>query len=268
MTTSTVSTAQPFTTILTITVALLVAPLAAQLRIVDLGVLPGANFSQAWAINERGEIAGSSGLSEGIQQHAVLWRDGAWIDLGTLPGHTYSLASDINKRGDVVGSSRGTIENTRGVLWHEEQPIDLGTLPGGAYSTADAINDKGQIAGTATDATGQLHLVRWDDEQMVDLGIMPSQGSFVTAIDGRGLIVGFADHPGGFQGFLWRDGGFSDLPPLNGSGFSLAYDINSREWVVGYRARAQGRRTRHSGVEACRRILEPSPGERSASPPA
>jgi probable HAF family extracellular repeat protein len=240
MMTSTVPTTQPFRTILTTAVALLVAPLAAQPRIVDLGVLPGANFSQAWAINERGEIAASSGLAEGVQQHAALWRGGEWMDLGTLPGHTFSLANDINKHGDVVGSSRSTIEDTRGVLWHQGQPIDLGTLPGGAYSTADAINDKAQIAGTATTATGELHLVRWDNGQLDDLGIMPSQGSFVTAINNGGLIVGYADHPDNTRGWLWRDGVFSDLSPLNGSGLSLAYDINSREWIVGYSSTGTG----------------------------
>ena len=158
-------TPRPFTSILTLTIALLSALVAAQLRVVDLGALPDANFSQAWAINNHGEIAGSSGPFEGIQQHAALWREGEWIDLGTLPGHTFSHATDINKHGDVVGSSRSTIENTRAVLWRRGEPIDLGTLPGADYSTADAINDKGQVAGTARDAEGRLHLVRWDRDR-------------------------------------------------------------------------------------------------------
>ena len=81
-----------FTSFLTVAMALLSAPLACQLRVVDLGALPDAKFSQAWAINNHGQIAGSSGGSEGSDQHAALWRDGEWIDLGTLPGHTFSLA--------------------------------------------------------------------------------------------------------------------------------------------------------------------------------
>ena len=225
------------TSFLTVTVAVLAAAVAAQLRVVDLGALPDAQFSQAWAINNRGQVAGSSGGSEGTDQHAALWRDGEWLDLGTLPGHTYSLALDINKHGDVVGSSRSTIENTRAVLWHRGAPIDLGTLPGGSYSTADAINDRGQVAGTALDADGQLHLVRWDRGQMVDLGLFPSpQWRWVSAINDRGVIVGYGD---GASAFVWREGMFSELTALNGSASSVAYDVDSRGCVVGYSATRQ-----------------------------
>ena len=56
-----------FASFLTVTVALLSAALAAQLRVVDLGALPDAQFSQAWAINNRGQIAGSSGATEGYR---------------------------------------------------------------------------------------------------------------------------------------------------------------------------------------------------------
>ena len=228
----------PRTSILTLTMALLSAPLAGQLRVVDLGALPDAKFSEAWAINNHGEIAGSSGLVEGILQHAALWRDGEWIDLGTLPGHTFSLATDINKHGDVVGSSRSTIENTRAVLWHRGELIDLGTLPGGDYSTADAINDKGQVAGTALDADGRLHLVRWDKGEIVDLGLFPSsQWRWVTAINDRGVIVGYGD---GSSAFVWRDGVFAELTVLNGSASSVAYDVDSRGCVVGYSTTLNG----------------------------
>jgi uncharacterized membrane protein len=98
---------------------------------VDLGALPDANFSQAWAINNHGEIAGSSGLLEGTLQHAALWRDGEWIDL--VPFQTFSLASDIKKHGDVVGSSRSTIEDTRAVLWRRGELIEW---PSGPNSSA------------------------------------------------------------------------------------------------------------------------------------
>jgi probable HAF family extracellular repeat protein len=47
--------------------------------------------------------------------------------------------------------------------------------------------------------------------------------------------------PVGNQGFLWRDGGFSNLPGLDGGG-SFAYDINSHDWIVGY-STGQGRAT-------------------------
>ena len=43
-----------------------------QLSITDLGTLPGGTFSQAFAINNRGQIVGTSFTASG-ELHAVLW---------------------------------------------------------------------------------------------------------------------------------------------------------------------------------------------------
>lgn len=219
-------------------VGLIALPLTAELRVAHLGVLPGASFSQAWAINDHGEIAGSSGLAEGVDQHAVLWRDGEWVDLGALPGHAYSLATDINKRGVVTGASRSTVTDTTAVLWDRGAIIELGTLPGGGYSSADAINDKEVVAGVATSASGQVHLVRWDNRQIEDLGPLTG-GGFVTGINRGGVIVGRSERPAGTRGFVWSAGEFTELPPLAGN-FSAAHDINARGWVVGYSSTGSG----------------------------
>ena len=49
----------------------------------DLGVLGGA-FSDAFDINDRGEIVGQSETTSGAV-HAFLFKDGVMHDLGTLP---------------------------------------------------------------------------------------------------------------------------------------------------------------------------------------
>ena len=60
-----------------------------------------ARDSWAVAINDRGQVVGSSDTAAG-DLHAFLYSDGAMTDLGTLGG-TNSWASGINDRGQVVG---------------------------------------------------------------------------------------------------------------------------------------------------------------------
>ena len=65
----------------------------------DLGTLGGAN-SQAFGVNNRGQVVGSSETSTSGQ--AFLWQRGTMTGLGTLAGGS-SGATDINNRGQVVG---------------------------------------------------------------------------------------------------------------------------------------------------------------------
>ena len=57
-------------------------------EVVDLGTLPGVLHSDALALNDAGQIVGTSETFD-EKTHAVLWEDGRIIDLGSLtePGH-------------------------------------------------------------------------------------------------------------------------------------------------------------------------------------
>ena len=80
----------------------------------DLGTLPGDTSSSAAAINDRGQIVGTSGFPG---EHAFLFDNGVMIDLGTLPGGTSSGATAINNHGQVVGSSTATNALNHATLW-------------------------------------------------------------------------------------------------------------------------------------------------------
>ena len=126
----------------------------------DLGVLPGADYSQAKDINNKAQVVGESGriYSGGLPAHAFLWTQaGGMVDLGTLPGATDSHAYGINDRGQVVGESGG-----RPFLWSQATGMtELGTLPGDAKGAGYAINDQGQVAGTSRDSNVASDAVLW-----------------------------------------------------------------------------------------------------------
>jgi probable HAF family extracellular repeat protein len=70
--------------------------------IVDLGTL-GGTFSDAMAINDRGQVVGSAALPGDAHQRAVLWEDGRTVDLGVPAGMDDSEARAVNGRGEVAG---------------------------------------------------------------------------------------------------------------------------------------------------------------------
>ena len=67
----------------------------------DLGVLSGS-ISEAFGINNRGQIVGESYAVSGTQIHAFVCEGGVMTDLGTLGG-VGSSARGINERGQIVG---------------------------------------------------------------------------------------------------------------------------------------------------------------------
>ena len=139
-----------------------VSPPPAQLAITDLGTLGGV-YNHPTAINDRGQVVGSSYLTASEERHAVLWEGGKITDLGTLPSGDFSFAFGINNRGQVVGLSNSASGEAHAVLWENGKMTDLGTLPGGEdfSSFASGINNRGQVVGNSSTASGEFHAVLW-----------------------------------------------------------------------------------------------------------
>ena len=123
---------------------------------IDLGTLRGGQDSAAVAINERGQIIGSSDTASGWG-HAFVWEKGRTTDL-TLGGKA-SRALAINERGQVVGWSDTASAPGHGFLWQNGKMRDLGSfIPAG-------INDRGQIVGYRG-----RRVLRWEKGHLTDLG--------------------------------------------------------------------------------------------------
>jgi probable HAF family extracellular repeat protein len=235
----------------------------AKYRPIDLGTL-GGTWSVGRAINDAGQIAGSSTTASG-EWHAFLWAHGVMTDLGE--DGFESRATAINDAGQVVGT-RQTPDGWRAFLWRDGTRIDLGWVDGHPITEAWAINAAGQVAGrsskpsavlwdrgTATDLGGdravainpagrivgyameadELRTCLWDRGGMVDLGRVPpafSMGSGTQRIiNAAGQVAGVFDN-GGDHAFLWDHGEMTDLGTLGG-GYSFATAINAGGAVAG-----------------------------------
>ncbi len=131
-------------------------------RITDLGTL-GGSYSQAYGINDVGQITGQAYITGGIGADAFLYDNGVMQDLGTITSPTggngqYAYGFGINNDGVVVGESTYQ-KNGQGIVYHafvysNGKMKDLNRLipanSGWVLSTAYSINDAGQIVGYGT----------------------------------------------------------------------------------------------------------------------
>jgi probable HAF family extracellular repeat protein len=85
-------------------------------KVVDLGTLAGS-FSEAFGVNNRGDVVGYATVGGDISLHAFLWHDGLISDLGILgvpESLPVSIANSINDAREVVGLSETSVPDPFG----------------------------------------------------------------------------------------------------------------------------------------------------------
>lgn len=202
-----------------------VALSAPSYNIIDLGTL-GGRYSDAYAINDSGQVVGRANTSNG-ETHAFLYSNGAMTDLDTPLGSQSGVAYGINYIGQVVGD-----------LYHHNRYTFL--YSGGAMTLdgilteAHDINDHGQVVGQAS-VGGSNHAVISSGGVVTDLGaLLGGVSSRAYGVNNNGQVVGlvFTNSSDGYA-FLYSNGVVTNLGTLGGRGHSAAYDINSSGQVVG-----------------------------------
>jgi probable HAF family extracellular repeat protein len=172
-------------------------------RMINLGSLGGTNGG-ASALNDSGQVAGTSNLRGDSTYHPFLWSKGKLTDLGTLGGHNASTGW-MNNAGHVVGvADLPGSKAHHAFLWSHETMTDLGTVSGDTCSSANGINTMGQVVGASGIChVAALHGFLWERGQMIDLNTLiarPSSGLVVTdaaVINNRGDIAARALLPNG-----------------------------------------------------------------------
>jgi probable HAF family extracellular repeat protein len=166
--------------------------------LVDIGTLPGDSSSAAVAVNDSGQVAGTSFTPRLSAMHAFLWTvSSGLMDLGNL-GQPLTNVTAMNAAGHVVGQGVTANGENHAFLWTPaDGMIDLGTF-GGTYSTAAAVNNRGQVVGTsALPGDREFHAFLWTrSEGMIDLGTLGGSFTVANAINDRGHAVGISALPG------------------------------------------------------------------------
>ncbi|HEY6249848.1 MAG TPA: hypothetical protein VI685_07785 [Candidatus Angelobacter sp.] len=203
----------------------------------DLGFLPGGDYSVALAINDAGQVVGTSNSKDGM--HGFLWTSANGLtQLATLSGADASSAYAINQSGQIVGAS-----GSHAALWKGSTVKDLGTL-GGAWSEAHGVNNSGQVVGVAETPSGP-HAFLWaDGAGMKDLGALQGDSSSrANHISDHGDVAGASEGFEGVRAFMWTStGGMQMLSPLQAGTYSEAFGMNNLGQVVGQSGSSLGTR--------------------------
>lgn len=179
-------------------------------RIHELPPLPGTNDSVSTgnAINDRGQVAGISGICDQAvgrfsARHMALWENGVPTEIESFGAGAWNTPMAINSNGVVVGfanaaGTKGGDFNERPFLWTKKGGIqDLGTLDGHTRGQALGINNRGQVAGLSREADGGgLTAVIWQNGEVTDLNSLAPgyEGHLLYAndINSAGVLTGQA----------------------------------------------------------------------------
>lgn len=165
----------------------------------------GGDRAEGKAINEAGQVVGTSTFQAGLLQVHGFFFDGSTThDIGTLVAGGNSYANAINDVGQVAGTATAADGKQHAVIYQNGGLIDLGLLPGTSYSDATGINDSGLVVGTADGLTGR-HGWLFDGTSIVDLATLINDGfdgwrvAEINGINDAGQIVGTASRADGIQ---------------------------------------------------------------------
>jgi len=206
----------------------------------DLGTLGTGFFSEAWGLNNLGQVVGwsytdgGSGLT-GVHGFLYTASDGM-IDL--TPQSDTGSAHDINDAGQITGY-KTAVGGYHAFRWQAGAFEDLGVIPGFAHTFGWAINAFGQVTGNATTASGNSqHLFRSiAGSGLQDLG-GTGEHNVAFGINATGKVVGTRGNSMK-RALRYTDAeGLLDLnlliDPSLGWVLLGAHDINDAEQIVGY----------------------------------
>lgn len=215
--------------------------------ITDLGTLPGGTSSIAAALNNKGEVVGTSTQTSanGVStDQAFVWKNGQMTALGILPGGRASRAAGIGEGEQICGNSDNG-NGERAFLYMNGTLMEISPLPNDVSSTATGINASGQVAlssypdgPTPPPNSYQILPSRaavYDKGTLTEIRI-PAGDTAInpSAINAAGQVVGTSINQNKVsRAFLYQNGSFSFLGMLPGDGYSEASALNANSQAVG-----------------------------------
>jgi uncharacterized membrane protein len=198
----------------------------------------GTTWTEAWGINERGDIVGQYSRADKTI-HGFLLHDGNYYPVD-VPGQPNTMVVKISANGAIVGCyhvnnlSGGTILNT---MYGFSLTGEGVTSYPAAFTMHNGVNEDGDIVGLLYTASDSLVHYSYLVHEGVTTYFQFPEAVVTQAwdISSTGAIVGFYRFSMTLpiHGFL-REGGVMTSVDVPGASQTRAYGINARGDIVGY----------------------------------
>jgi probable HAF family extracellular repeat protein len=196
----------------------------------------GGDPAQGNAINDAGQIAGTSYLTGDTDQHAFFYDPTTgYHDLGSFggTGSGASMAFGLNASGTVAGYASFSTGFRHAFTWSGSSLVDLGTTASGFNSAGYAINNAGLVVGEADGFDGFVHAAAWPGGVLTDLGALGGT-SQALAVNSAGIAVGQASGPGiSWLPVAFHDGIVDPLALPDNYDKAIAHGISDSGQIVG-----------------------------------
>ncbi len=194
------------------------------------------NGNTAYAINELDQVTGNLIVDQhGSIYHAYLWSPGMVQprDLGTVDGGQGNSGLAINNHTKIVGISFALGQPPEPMNWTKKLGMSLiGMVPGTVFSQAYAINDAGQVVGLDETGTSDLAFYTAPGTGLRFLKGLGGNSTSARAINGNGVIVGFAsDTTDATHAVMWATS--TSAPVIFSTAAGNALGINNLGQIVG-----------------------------------
>ncbi|HEU4649403.1 MAG TPA: hypothetical protein VFS33_10110 [Gemmatimonadales bacterium] len=157
--------------------------------------IPASGESQAFAINDRGEIAASESQGGTLPIQPFVWQaSGQRTDISVPAGLNAAKPADINDAGDVTGdySLLATPNDVQGFVWSSRGGFESFGFGANTSTVPVAINDRGEVVGNFAQLdTGRFGVFLWSKSGgLVDLTDRLGERSVAFGLNSQGWIVG------------------------------------------------------------------------------
>ncbi len=198
---------------------------------------PGALSTQAWGINDAGDIVGYYTV-EGPVIHAFLLRDGEFTSV-EFPGHINTLGIKSTVDGTVVGCfhDMDAMDSMHGYVWSEENGYSSFALP---FSMHNGITPGGDIVGLYGDGDNRHGYLVSSNGEFTQIDFPGAAQTRAWDINPqREIVGGYLDDANASHGFLLTTDGFCsiDFPEAE----TFTFGINPAGDIVGFYTDSEGR---------------------------